>query len=107
MGSIDSTNGFSNGLSNGSAKGQLKPAKGGKPRWGFDTLQVHAGLEDSPRYGHITLPIYNTASFKFNKLDDLNHALEDISSSQNHLYTRVSNVSLGMNDLEQVLAVLI
>jgi O-acetylhomoserine/O-acetylserine sulfhydrylase-like pyridoxal-dependent enzyme len=96
MGSIDTAADFPNGLSNALGKGQLMQAKGIK-QWGFDTLQIHAGLEDDPRYGHITLPIYNTASFKFKKVDDLNHALEDIASSQNHLYTRVSNVSLAMN----------
>lgn len=85
MGSLGTTNGVSNGVSNG--------IKGRNRKWGFDTLQIHAGLEESPRYGHITLPIYNTASFKFTEVDHLNHALEDISSSQNHLYTRVSNVS--------------
>ncbi|KAI1148906.1 hypothetical protein F4825DRAFT_454016 [Nemania diffusa] len=83
MGSLGTTNGVSNGVSNG--------IKGRNRKWGFDTLQIHAGLEESPRYGHITLPIYNTASFKFTEVDHLNHALEDISSSQNHLYTRVSN----------------
>ena len=69
------------------------PAEKKKPKWRFDTLQIHAGLEDHPRYGQCTLPIYNTASFKFASSAALNVALGDIASSQNHLYTRVSNVS--------------
>lgn len=67
----------------------------GKPKWQFDTIQIHAGLEDDPKYGHCTLPIYNTASFKFASSAALNLALSDIASSQNHLYSRVSNVSFA------------
>lgn len=91
MGSLGTTNGVSNGTVTSKVNGSSKEKN---RKWGFDTLQIHAGLEPSPRYGHITLPVYNTASFKFAELDQLNHALEDISSSQNYLYTRVSNVSI-------------
>ena len=93
------TNGHTNGSSE---KKPLRASTNGivknRPKWRFDTIQIHAGLEEDPKYGHCTLPIYNTASFKFGSSAALNVALSDISSSQNHLYTRVSNVSLSRND---------
>ncbi|KAF4994488.1 hypothetical protein FGRMN_5758 [Fusarium graminum] len=88
----EQTNGHTNGSLN---KIISRPSTNGfaknKPKWQFDTIQIHAGLETDTKYGHCTLPIYNTASFKFGSSAALNVALSDISSSQNHLYTRVSN----------------
>lgn len=89
-----------NGLSNGFPSGYTRhAATKKKPKWQFDTIQVHAGLEDAPKYGHCTLPIYNTASFKFATSAALDEALGDIASSQNHLYSRVSNVSYKPKEL--------
>jgi O-acetylhomoserine/O-acetylserine sulfhydrylase len=66
MGSLG-TNGFTSGVAeNGhDASAAAQKASGSTPAWRFDTLQVHAGLEKSPAYGQCTLPVYSSASFKF------------------------------------------
>ncbi|KAG9241027.1 hypothetical protein BJ878DRAFT_522769 [Calycina marina] len=85
---LGQTNGFANEpVQNGRSKMEKR-----RHQWRFDTLQIHAGLEENPVHGHITLPIYNTASFKFDKLSDMNNALENMSTPTNqYLYSRLSN----------------
>jgi O-acetylhomoserine/O-acetylserine sulfhydrylase-like pyridoxal-dependent enzyme len=58
--------------------------------WHFDTMQVHAGLEESPVYGQCTLPVYNTASFKFRTTAVADDAFENMDS---YIYSRCQNVS--------------
>ena len=66
-----------------------------KPAWRFDTLQVHSGLEKRPAYGQCTLPIYNTASFKFNSDDSAIFGFNDIAKRETFIYSRLANVSDG------------
>ncbi|KAH6634506.1 hypothetical protein B0J18DRAFT_442373 [Chaetomium sp. MPI-SDFR-AT-0129] len=78
------TNGHSqHAVSNGKGK-----ASAGKRAWGFDTLQVHAGLEDRPPYGECTVPVYNTASFKFSSRAAADEAF---AISTKHIYSRIHN----------------
>lgn len=76
------------GVSNGKASA-------GKRAWGFDTLQVHAGLEASA-YGECTVPVYNTASFKFSSRAAADEAF---SISTKHIYSRIHNVSGGPSSI--------
>lgn len=63
--------------------------------WHFDTLQVHSGLEDETAHGQNSLPIYNSASFRFRTSKSIEEAysFEDGPKSQYYMYSRLSNVS--------------
>lgn len=60
----------------------------------FDTIQVHSGLETSPAHGKCTLPIYNSASFKFASTCDADAVFGEGGLRSRHVYSRLSNVSL-------------
>jgi O-acetylhomoserine/O-acetylserine sulfhydrylase len=79
---------------NHSSNGVTKRAR----RWHFDTLQVHAGLEESPVYGQCTLPVYNSGSFKFKTSASIGDAFSANMGTDQYIYSRMSNVSpyLGM-----------
>ncbi|PMB70830.1 O-acetylhomoserine (thiol)-lyase [Beauveria bassiana] len=75
--------------------GQLKSPKGNTGEMArklrFDTLQIHAGLDRTMKYGACALPIYQTVSFEYRSSAAMVDALSDIACSQKHLYSRVSN----------------
>ncbi|KAG9239893.1 hypothetical protein BJ878DRAFT_529848 [Calycina marina] len=64
-------------------------------QWHFDTLQVHSGLEDETAHGQNSLPIYNSASFRFRTSKSIEEAysFEDGPKSQFYMYSRLSNPS--------------
>jgi O-acetylhomoserine (thiol)-lyase len=59
------------------------------PRYGFDTLAIHAGQRPDPETGARAMPIYASTSFVF---DDAQHAA-DLFSLQTfgNIYSRLSN----------------
>jgi hypothetical protein len=76
------------------------PKASGPKKWRFDTLQVHAGLEESPVYGQCTLPVYSSVSFKF---DSSVVAERAFSINDRYSYSRYHNVSvLLLADIEEV-----
>ena len=80
------------------------PSQTTKPKWRFDTLQVHSGLEKSPQHGQCTLPIYNTASFSFTSKQAEESAIfgfEEAPSFDKFLYSRIANVSHDFHSLAQ------
>jgi O-acetylhomoserine/O-acetylserine sulfhydrylase-like pyridoxal-dependent enzyme len=88
MGSLDAIDGKDVTSGQAAFVGQ-KPSRARS--WHFDTLQVHAGLEESPLYGQCTLPVYNTASFKFKTSAGADHAFQNMTGS--YIYSRCGNVS--------------
>lgn len=62
--------------------------------WHFDTRQVHAGLESETAHGQCTLPVYNSASFKFKSSKSIQNAydFDEGPESQAYMYSRISNV---------------
>ncbi|KAJ4268316.1 hypothetical protein NW762_002379 [Fusarium torreyae] len=64
-------------------------------RWHFDTLQVHSGLEDETAHGQCSLPIYNSASFRFKSSKTIEDAYSfaDGPRSRFYAYSRLSNPS--------------
>ncbi len=60
-----------------------------EPRYGFDTLAIHAGQRPDPETGARAMPIYASTSFVF---DDVQHAA-DLFSLQTfgNIYSRLSN----------------
>ncbi|KAH8797967.1 hypothetical protein F5884DRAFT_848243 [Xylogone sp. PMI_703] len=75
-------------ISNGNSSNKVSR---GKRSWRFDTLQVHAGLEESPVYGQCTLPIFNSGSFKFKSAADADDAFSATRGSNKYIYTRIGN----------------
>jgi hypothetical protein len=91
------TNGLGAEHSHGSAGGLVDSGVTPKKarQWHFDTLQVHSGLEDETAHGQCSLPIYNSASFRFktSKSIEAAYSFEDGPRSQFYMYSRLSNVS--------------
>jgi hypothetical protein len=86
LGRIELTNGGTNDHS-----ALALPKAKGNGAWRFDTLQVHAGLERSPVYGQCTLPVYSSASFKFESSAVADAAF---ATTDKYIYSRCQNVSL-------------
>lgn len=58
-------------------------------KWGFDTLQVHAGQEPDPVTGSRALPIYQTTAYVFR---DAQHAGDLFALKEaGNIYTRLQN----------------
>lgn len=58
-------------------------------KWGFDTLQVHAGQSADPTTGSRAVPIYQTTSYVFDSTD---HAADLFALRQSgNIYTRIMN----------------
>ena len=58
-------------------------------RYGFDTLQVHAGQKPDPATGSRSVPIYQTTSYVF---DNTEHAANLFSLKEpGNIYTRIMN----------------
>jgi len=58
-------------------------------RYGFDTLQVHAGQKPDPATGARSVPIYQTTSYVFNNAE---HAANLFSLKEpGNIYTRIMN----------------
>lgn len=57
--------------------------------WGFSTNQIHAGQDDDPSTGSISLPIFQTTAYQFR---DTQHAANLFALTEaGHSYTRISN----------------
>ncbi|KAM0349702.1 hypothetical protein ACHAPU_003531 [Fusarium lateritium] len=79
---------------NGNNSSGLTKSKVKKPRqWHFDTLQVHSGLDGETAHGQCSLPIYNSASFRFKSSKSIEDAysFSDGPRSQFYMYSRLSN----------------
>lgn len=61
--------------------------------WEYETLVVHAGRDRSPAHGECTVPIYNSASFKFPTSAAAKDAFRDVPDQQRWVYSRFGNVS--------------
>jgi O-acetylhomoserine (thiol)-lyase len=58
-------------------------------KWGFDTLQVHAGQSVDTATGSRAVPIYQTTSYIFHSTD---HAADLFALRQpGNIYTRIMN----------------
>lgn len=92
---VDNNTGFTDGRitsKNGAQNG----------KWSFDTLQIHAGLETSPAHGQCTLPIYNSAAFRFQSAADADDAFDlTRRGPERFIYSRMANVSLCPGQMSQ------
>jgi len=71
-------------------------------KYGFDTLQVHAGQKPDPETGSRAVPIYQTTSYVFN---DVEHAADLFALKEpGNIYTRMMNPTTDV--FEQRMAVL-
>jgi hypothetical protein len=96
MGLLETDEPTSGGKNGQSALASQKRSDPGA--WRFDTLQVHAGLEKSPAYGQCTLPVYNSASFKFNSSAVAGRAFTVMDK---YIYSRCDNVSPLLQGIEE------
>ncbi|HRY25741.1 MAG TPA: O-acetylhomoserine aminocarboxypropyltransferase [Geminicoccaceae bacterium] len=73
-----------------------------KPKYGFETLAVHAGAAPDPTTGARATPIYQTTSFVF---DDVDHAASLFNLQQfGNIYSRLTNPTVSV--LEERVAAL-
>ena len=71
-------------------------------KFGFDTLQLHAGQVVDPTTGSRAVPIYQTTSYQFR---DTKHAADLFSLAEpGNIYTRIMNPTTAV--LEERLAAL-
>jgi hypothetical protein len=84
-----------NGEHNSNGSSTSKVVSKATRKWHFDTLQVHSGLENETAHGQCSLPIYNSASFRFKSSKSIEDAysFSDGPRSQFYMYSRLSNVS--------------
>ncbi|TLD05448.1 uncharacterized protein PgNI_09239 [Pyricularia grisea] len=59
-------------------------------QWQYETKVVHAGLDNS-RHGECTVPIYNSASFKFPTSASAEDAFRAVPDEQRWVYSRFGN----------------
>ncbi|KAF7192911.1 Homocysteine synthase [Pseudocercospora fuligena] len=59
--------------------------------WGYDTIQVHAGLEEDPVYGQCTLPVYDSVAFKYKSSQAIAEAFGSEGLSDAFVYSRFGN----------------
>ena len=71
-------------------------------KWGFDTLQIHAGQTPDSDYGSRALPIHQTTSFVFPDAETA--AGRFALTAPGNIYTRITNPTQGV--LEERLAAL-
>jgi len=73
-----------------------------KPKYHFDTLQVHGGQKPDPTTGSRAVPIYQTTSYNFR---DADHAADLFALKEaGNIYTRIMNPTTDV--LEQRIAAL-
>ena len=62
-------------------------------KWGFDTLQIHAGQTPDSDYGSRALPIHQTTSFVFPDAETA--AGRFALTAPGNIYTRITNPTQG------------
>ncbi len=73
-----------------------------QPKYGFETLAIHAGAAPDPTTGARATPIYQTTSFVF---DDVDHAASLFNLQQfGNIYSRLTNPTVSV--LEERIAAL-
>lgn len=73
--------------------GRIQSDQSSSPNWGYDTIQVHAGLEEDPVYGQCTLPVYDSVAFKYKSSQAIAEAFGSKGLSDAFVYSRFGNVS--------------
>ncbi|KAG7121596.1 Sulfhydrylase-like protein lolC2 like [Verticillium longisporum] len=58
----------------------------------YDTAVIHAGLDKTPRHGECTVPVFNSASFKFPSSAAADDAFSAVPDVQRWVYSRFGNV---------------
>ena len=74
----------------------MKKSKALRP----ETLAIHAGLEDRPEHGPVSVPIFQSATFSFRRADE--GAARFAGTEPGYIYTRLGNPTTGA--LESALA---
>jgi methionine-gamma-lyase len=69
---------------------------------GFDTEAVHTGFSPDPRYGAVSVPIYQTSTFAFTSVDQ--GAGRFAGTEDGYIYTRMGNPTVAA--LEEAVTVL-
>ncbi len=63
------------------------------PKYGFDTLQIHAGAKPDPATGARQIPIYQTTAYVFR---DADHAAKLFNLQEvGYIYSRLTNPTVG------------
>ncbi|KAH6692974.1 hypothetical protein EV126DRAFT_481263 [Verticillium dahliae] len=57
----------------------------------YDTAVIHAGLDKTPRHGECTVPVFNSASFKFPSSAAADDAFSAVPDVQRWVYSRFGN----------------
>jgi len=74
----------------------MKKSKAVRP----ETLAIHAGIENPPQHGPVSVPIFQTATFSFSEADE--GAARFAGTEPGYIYTRLGNPTIGA--LESALA---
>jgi methionine-gamma-lyase len=74
----------------------MKKSKAVRP----ETLAIHAGIENPPQHGPVSVPIFQSATFSFSEADE--GAARFAGTEPGYIYTRLGNPTVGA--LESALA---
>jgi methionine-gamma-lyase len=74
----------------------MKKSKAVRP----ETLAIHAGIENPPQHGPVSVPIFQSATFSFSEADE--GAARFAGTEPGYIYTRLGNPTIGA--LESALA---